>query len=284
MHVSTWQARLLVRAKQQPLITHRAVQTFSAHPASMSSGQARVLRSEALPDGDAKWVGLRAIFWQDPTGKERKWESADRRTRKGDVDAVAICAVIERPSAEPHLLLVSQFRPPVDASVVEMPAGLVDAGEEGDEGAQRAAMRELEEETGYGTEREGGKTDVQLVSDIMVNDPGMSGANMKLCVVRIQLADDTPEPVAKPDEGEFIEKHLVPVRGLLQTLQGLYFAAFFKEPTVERPHGHASLTLGVKSSPPAADFRNKGLHVDARLAHLAVGIELGLGKLGSSKI
>lgn len=137
----------------------------------MTTQQAKVLRSESLPDKEAKWVGLRAIYWQDPSGKERKWECADRRTRKGDADAVAVCCIIQRPSSEPHILLVTQFRPPVNASVVEMPAGLIDAGEEGDEGARRAALRELREETGYGTDKEGGKIDVKLVSNIMVNDP-----------------------------------------------------------------------------------------------------------------
>jgi ADP-ribose pyrophosphatase len=48
----------------------------------------------------------------------------------------------------------------------------------------------------------------------------MSGANMKLCVVRIELADDAAEPVAKPEEGEFIEKHLVPLKGLTKSLAG----------------------------------------------------------------
>lgn len=45
---------------------------------------------------------------------------------------------------------------------------------------------------------------------------------MKLCVVRIDLADDAPEPVAEPEEGEFIERHLVPVHGLMNALLGEY--------------------------------------------------------------
>ncbi|PWN43404.1 hypothetical protein IE81DRAFT_288669 [Ceraceosorus guamensis] len=212
----------------------------------MSSKDAKVLRSRPMDDSEAKWVGLRAIEWVDQEGRERKWESADRKTRKGEVDAVAICALIHRPSSETHVLLISQFRPPVASSVIEMPAGLVDAGEEGDEGAQKAALRELEEETGYGTTKQGGSVDVVETSTIMVNDPGLSGANMKLCVVRIHLSDDSEEPVAKPEEGEFIEKHLVPVKGLYKTLK---------------------------------DFQDKGFAVDARLAHLAVGLELGLGGL-----
>jgi 8-oxo-dGTP pyrophosphatase MutT (NUDIX family) len=42
-------------------------------------------------------------------------------------------------------LLQKQFRPPLDKIVIEVPAGLVDAGET----AEEAAVRELKEETGY---------------------------------------------------------------------------------------------------------------------------------------
>lgn len=164
-------AQSFIQSNQQSLrpLTRRSIKTFTNdRPLSKMS---KVLRSEALSDEDAKWVGLRAIYWQDPSGKERKWECADRKTRKGDADAVAICAIVQRPKSEPHILLVSQFRPPVNSSVIEMPAGLIDAGEEGQDGTKRAALRELKEETGYGTDREGGKIDVKLVSTIMVNDP-----------------------------------------------------------------------------------------------------------------
>ena len=42
-------------------------------------------------------------------------------------------------------MLQKQFRPPLDRIVIEVPAGLVDAGET----AEEAAVRELKEETGY---------------------------------------------------------------------------------------------------------------------------------------
>lgn len=45
----------------------------------------------------------------------------------------------------PEILLQKQFRPPLDKIVIEVPAGLVDAGET----AEEAAVRELKEETGY---------------------------------------------------------------------------------------------------------------------------------------
>ena len=113
-----------------------------------------------------------------------------------------------------HVLLVSQFRPPVGRCVIEFPAGLVDAGEEGDDCARSAARRELKEETGY-------RTDAPVeVSTEMVNDPGLTGANMKLCTVEVALSDDAPEPVAQPDDGEFLERHLVPLETLAESLIG----------------------------------------------------------------
>ena len=71
------------------------------------------------------------------------WESAERVSARG---AVGILAVTD----ELELLLVEQYRPPVEKSVIELPAGLVGdvAGQE-NEAALQAARRELLEETGY---------------------------------------------------------------------------------------------------------------------------------------
>ena len=66
-------------------------------------------------------------------------------------------AILEKPSG-PELLLQKQFRPPVNKAVIEIPAGLVDAGES----AAESAVRELREETGYVGE-------VSEVSPIMFN-------------------------------------------------------------------------------------------------------------------
>lgn len=166
------------------------------------------------------------------------------------ISAVAILTVIKRPSTPPHTLLVSQFRPPVGQVVIELPAGLIDAGEEGEEGAKRAALRELAEETGYSSEAQGATVSVRSISDIIHNDPGLTGANMKLCIIDIALEDDAPEPVSQPDEGEYIDLHLVPLHSLQSHLQGM-LAIFLR-----------------------VDFAHKGFAIDARLSHLAAGLAL----------
>jgi ADP-ribose pyrophosphatase len=69
-----------------------------------------------------------------------KWEYVSR-TR--GVSAAAILAVDQG-----HVLLVEQYRVPIASRCLELPAGLVGDEEEG-EAVAAAAIRELEEETGY---------------------------------------------------------------------------------------------------------------------------------------
>jgi ADP-ribose pyrophosphatase len=67
-------------------------------------------------------------------------------TRPGVAGVVVIVAVTE----DRKLVLVEQYRPPVQKRVIELPAGLVgDIEGKRDESMATAAERELEEETGY---------------------------------------------------------------------------------------------------------------------------------------
>jgi len=71
------------------------------------------------------------------------WEFVSRRHR---AEAAVVVALVD----DERLLLVEQYRPPVDATAIELPAGLVgDMAGSHDEAAAAAARRELEEETGY---------------------------------------------------------------------------------------------------------------------------------------
>jgi ADP-ribose diphosphatase len=72
-----------------------------------------------------------------------KWEWVSR-TR--GVSAAVILALDEG-----HVLLVEQYRVPLGCNCLELPAGLVGDEEQGEK-AETAALRELEEETGYRAE------------------------------------------------------------------------------------------------------------------------------------
>lgn len=73
--------------------------------------------------------------------KQGRWEFAQRTNCR---DAVCIVAV----TPAHRLLLVEQYRMPVGAPVIELPAGLVGDLDPNEDYAM-AALRELEEETGY---------------------------------------------------------------------------------------------------------------------------------------
>lgn len=78
------------------------------------------------------------------TAKTRgRWEYVSRAR---GIKAAVILAI----TPEDEVVLVEQFRIPLGRACIELPAGLIgdDAGGEGEE-AGTAAIRELEEETGY---------------------------------------------------------------------------------------------------------------------------------------
>ena len=87
------------------------------------------------------------IMWEGRfiTAKRRgRWEYVGRARGIG----AAVILAIEDAADGPHVILVDQYRVPLGARCIELPAGLVGDHEAGEDPAL-AAARELEEETGY---------------------------------------------------------------------------------------------------------------------------------------
>ncbi|KAH7084479.1 NUDIX hydrolase domain-like protein [Paraphoma chrysanthemicola] len=176
---------------------------------SSQSSTPKITSLTDLPSTEAKWIKLQKATYTDAKGKSRVWELASRKTTgKSGVDAVAMGNIIYHPTKPPSTILVIQFRPPVNAFTIEWPAGLIDEHET----AEEAAVRELYEETGYH-----GK--VVSTSPAVSADPGMSSANMKLCMVEIRLKEGEPEPEQHLEEGEEIQRVNVPLAELYDRLE-----------------------------------------------------------------
>ena len=90
--------------------------------------------------------------------KEGHWEYVDRVNATG---AALIAAV----TAENKILLVEQYRIPVHARTIEMPAGIIGDDGNANESHAEAAKRELLEETGYEAHR----------MDLLTTGPACSG-------------------------------------------------------------------------------------------------------------
>ncbi|KAI9772650.1 MAG: hypothetical protein M1840_000244 [Geoglossum simile] len=182
----------------------------------MSSANAEVLSREPLSTEAAAWTKLVRITYKDPNGKLRVWESAERRTRPANspVDGVGIIAILEKPTG-PELLLQKQFRPPTEKVCIEVPAGLVDAGES----PEQCAVRELKEETGYVGRVAG---DGSGVSPLMFNDPGFCNTNLNFVHVTIDMSvKENQNPKPELEENEFIEVFSVPLARLYSEIRKL---------------------------------------------------------------
>lgn len=93
---------------------------------------------------------MEEIVWQGrfiTTKRDGKWEYV---SRSRDIEAAVIVAIDEDEEGR-HILLVEQYRVPLGAWCIELPAGLVGDDHAGEE-IRVAAARELEEETGYRAE------------------------------------------------------------------------------------------------------------------------------------
>jgi len=146
---------------------------------------------------------------------------------------VAVLALIRsKTNAFPlSTVLIEQFRPPINKLIIEFPGGLIDEGET----AEQAAIRELEEETGF-------KADGVLDSSpVIVPDPGMTNAKMRLVVLSVLLKDKMEMPVPKLEPGEFIIKHIVDFTKLSDKLK---------------------------------EYDQAGLVIDAKLSHFAYGYQI----------
>jgi ADP-ribose pyrophosphatase len=93
----------------------------------------QTLHTELIYKGHV--VNLRVDTVELPSGRKTKREIVEHG------ECVAIVAI----DAQDNVILVRQFRKPVERSLLEVPAGGVDPGEEPSD----CACRELEEETGY---------------------------------------------------------------------------------------------------------------------------------------
>jgi ADP-ribose pyrophosphatase len=182
--------------------------SFITSPAMSKMQEPVITRVSELRTEEAKWITLKRIEFTDQIGEQRTWETAERKTRgKAGVDAVAMGNILLHPSKPPSTMVVIQYRPPLDSYTVEWPAGLIDANET----AEQAAVREFKEETGYDCK-------VLDVSPVQAADPGMSNANMQMVMVEVQLKEGEPEPEQRLEDGEHIQRVVIPLEELYERL------------------------------------------------------------------
>ena len=102
---------------------------------------------------ETKFISLYDIKYLNKNNQEKSWTVASRKSKdilegiylenkKDKVDAVIICAYHKQQN---KLVIIKEFRVPINKYIYELPAGLVDSD---DDNFEETVIRELKEETG----------------------------------------------------------------------------------------------------------------------------------------
>jgi len=157
-----------------------------------------VLNKKTLWEG--KFLRSVLVRYIDGSGvTERDWEAIERVGCDGVVGIVPF-------TDEGEVVMIRQFRPPINGHVIELPAGLCDPGER----LQDAARRELIEETGYAARE----------LRFLTEGPLSSGLSSELLTVYMATGL-TFVGIGMRDETEHIEVLKVPVERVASEMESM---------------------------------------------------------------
>jgi len=153
----------------------------------MSKQVEKTLKTKRIYKG--RIVSLREDTVKLPTGKITKREIVEH---KGAVAVVALYG-------KDKIVLIRQYRKPAKASLFEIPAGLVRKGEK----PSQAALRELEEETGFRA---------KIIKKII---EGYSSPGYSTEIIRFFLARNLKKVKQRFEEDELIDVEIFSIKSCL---------------------------------------------------------------------
>ena len=161
-----------------------------------------------------KFLSMYEAQYENKVGNKKSWMIASRKSeetlnkkffqnQKDDNDAVVIAA-LHKPSNK--LVIVRQFRVPVNDFVYELTAGLIDDGED----FKNTVKRELKEETGLDLK------EMVLEKSHLYLSPGMTDecVNFTFCTCEGELSTDNME------DDECIEPMLISKEDAMEIIKG----------------------------------------------------------------
>ncbi|MBN2057411.1 MAG: NUDIX hydrolase [Candidatus Saganbacteria bacterium] len=157
----------------------------------MTELKEKTIKTERLYKGSL--LGLKKDTVELPNGRQSTREIVEHP------GAVAVVAVTK----DQELVLVRQYRMPTKEILLEVPAGVPLKGEK----AEAAALRELEEETGYRAKK------VKKICEGYAS-PGYSDELIQFC-----LALDLEQVKQNLDEDEFVEPVLIDLEAAADMLE-----------------------------------------------------------------
>lgn len=171
---------------------------------------------EQVSDG---WIKKYRLTYLMPDGRLYPYEAVSRkelkayrqeleRAGKGAPQPDAICIVPRTTNDE--LVLIREFRYPINSWCIAFPAGLIEAGED----IATCLERELREETGYGFALIDGQRKFRTLAQAGYSSTGMSEESVQVVFAYVQKEQD-PEP----EESELIEVFTLPIADIPRFLE-----------------------------------------------------------------
>lgn len=142
------------------------------------------------------------------------WEYSSRANARGVVILVPV-------TDEGCLVLVEQYRIPVQARVIELPAGLIGDLGDADESLTTAARRELLEETGFEADQ----------WSMLLQCPSSSGMSDEI-ITFMQATELRKTGPGGGDHSEDIEVHCVPIEEVASWLSDRIGAGLLVDPKI----------------------------------------------------
>lgn len=167
---------------------------LEAYRVELACLEARSNTAIAAIDEGAEDFGAAAVA-AAVAAAEQAAGSGDKRT----ADAVSIVPI----TRDGNLVLIREFRYPLNSWVVGLPAGLVEPGED----LAVAVDRELREETGYGLRTDIPEGAVELLPQAGHSSTGMSDESVQTVFAQVEK-----DEAAHPERGELIEVFTLPLR------------------------------------------------------------------------
>ncbi|WP_139650998.1 NUDIX hydrolase [Raoultibacter phocaeensis] len=172
---------------------------------------------EQVSDG---WIKKYNLTYTLPDGSLYSYESVSRkgmeayrreleRAGSGAQAPDAICIVPR--TAEDELVLIREFRYPLNSWCIAFPAGLI----EEDEDLATCLERELREETGYGLALVDGTVKYHALPQAGYSSTGLTEESVQVVYAFVQKKRE-----AEPEPSEFIEVFTLPIADVAAFLEG----------------------------------------------------------------
>lgn len=158
------------------------------------------------------WIKKYVLEYRLPDGSAYEYESASRKSldayrtelegnaRGEQPKADAVCIVPQ--TADGKLLLIREFRYPLNSWCIAFPAGLVDPGED----LATCVDRELREETGYALRANMGEAALEQLPQAGYSSTGLTDETVHVVFAQVERAGD-----AQPEPSELIEPFLLDI-------------------------------------------------------------------------